>query len=249
MTTNQDIFAEIHFTGNIYGLKPSALMRPDTFNFSISEGEKDFGIPFTYDNNIKKFVIKKDQLNLIPGERYKFRGAGTSKGQEPIVTIPDAIKVDTILVKNVNKSVVNGKQVTQIECTMKFFKPKDNRIYFYVVPFNENKNEYEVELFNKDQSAFKRMKHIPGFLVDYSRLQDDEISAIIKVTDDKVSDIADFNVYNTTNSFYEFNAYMSNNFDNPDFQSPPIAGFNIKTEKAFGTFSSKSLSSYRVKIK
>ncbi|MBK9567438.1 MAG: hypothetical protein IPO37_20410 [Saprospiraceae bacterium] len=53
MTAGQDIIADITFTGDTKGVSPSQLMRPDTFDFSISEGEKDFGIPFQYDEMIK----------------------------------------------------------------------------------------------------------------------------------------------------------------------------------------------------
>lgn len=250
MTAGQDIIADITFTGDTKGVSPSQLMRPDTFDFSISEGEKDFGIPFQYDEMIKKFVIKKESLQLVTGEKYKFRGIGIIKNLgEPVISIPQGLKTDTIIVKNVIRSIIDGKHLTQLECEIKIAKPANSQSYFYIIPVNEAKNTYQVKSFLKDHSAFKRLKNKPGFLVDYSRMSDDNITLILEISDDKESSVVDFSLLNTSKSFYEYNYYMSNNTGSPTNESPPIAAFNIKTDQAYGSFSAKSMSQTVVRFK
>jgi len=237
MTVGDDIIADITFTGNTNGSLPAPLMRPDTFSFSLSEGEKDFGVPFNYDTALQKFYIKREQMQLITSEKYKFRGIGTNKNfTEPTIFIPEALTVDTIMIKDIKLSIVNGKYITQLECKIKINKPSSDQSYFHFIPVNENK-------------AFTRLKHRPGFLVDYSRITGDEMTFNLEISNEKASTLIDFSLYNTTKSFYEFNYYMSNNTGTITNESPPIAGFNIKSEKAYGTFSARSKTESIVKFK
>lgn len=250
MTVGDDIIADITFTGNTNGSLPAPLMRPDTFSFSLSEGEKDFGVPFNYDTALQKFYIKREQMKLITSEKYKFRGIGTNKNfTEPTIFVPEALSLDTIMIKDIKLSIVNGKYITQLECKIKINKPSSDQSYFHFIPVNENKEVFQVTSFVKDQSAFKRLKHRPGFLVDYSRITGDEMTFNLEISNEKASTLIDFSLYNTTKSFYEFNYYMSNNTGTITNESPPIAGFNIKSEKAYGTFSARSKTQSIVKFK
>ena len=254
MTVNAKIYSDITFTGNSSGgLSPSALINPDTFKFGIAEGDKDFGVQFTFDKDEKRFFINKESLPLTIGQKYKFRGIGANNNSsEPSVIIPEAMRIDTIIIDRVSKNMVQNKYFTEVDCRIKIIKPNNSSTYLHVVPKTENQGNWLIKNFANNQSAFKRLKHRPGLLVDYTRLTGDEISFTLQITEDKDTKTLGIDMFNTTISYYQYNYYISNITSDSYGQNneiPAIAGFNIKTDKAFGTFSAKTLSQKAVNIK
>lgn len=253
MTSGEDIIADVTFTGSSVGVAPDILMKPDTFNFAIAEGYKDFGVPFIYDQTSKKFLIKKQALPLQTNEIYKFRGIGANKNSsEPNVTIPRAINIDTLILENVVRSTEQGKKITRLDCTIKITPPEVLPAYFHIIPKSENNGIWIVKSVLRDQSASKRLNHKDGLLIDYSRLTNNEIHLSLEITETSETNFVDLELFNTSSSYYQFNYYISNinsgNYDQ-NTEIPAIAGFNIKSDKAFGTFSAKTLSKKSVKIK
>ncbi len=254
MTDGENIYADINFTGNTIGeLFPSALIKPDTFNFAIAEGDKDFGVPFIFETNEKRFIIKKQSLPLSVGEKYKFRGIGANKNSsEPSVIIPEFLKFDTIIIERVSRNIIQNKFITEVDCRIKVKKPQTFPAYFHIVPKTENKGDWTIKNLVKDQSAFKILKHRPGVLVDYSRLTNDEIVLTLEVSEENETKSVELDIFNTTLSYYQYNYYISNVTSDSygrNNEIPAIAGLNIKTDKAYGTFSAKTLSKLNANIK
>lgn len=254
MTVGAKIFSDVTYTGNTSGgLNPSVLMKPDTFNFAIAEGDKDFGVPFTFDKGEKRFVINKESLPLTTGQKYKFRGIGANKNSsEPAVIIPEAVIIDTIIIEKVSRNIIQNKYFTEVNCRIRLKTPINTIAYFHIVPKTENQGNWVVKNIINDQSAFKRLRHRPGLLVDYARLSNDEISLTLEITEEKETKTVDMDIFNTTISYYQYNYYMSNITSDSYGQNseiPAITGFNIKTDKAFGTFSAKTLTKKTVNIK
>lgn len=253
MKIGSDIHADISFTGNTVGLDPSSLSRPDTFSFSLTEGEKDFGIPFIFNNTSKKFEIKKETFPLTTGVSYKFRGLGINKNSsEPVIVAPEFLQLDTILIENVRQIIVQGKIVTEVDCNIKIKSPINPNSYFHFIPLLDSSQFFKIKAFHSNHSAFKRLKHKPGFMVDYTRILDNEIKITLEATTEKEINFVNFELYNTTLSYYQYNYYISNITTDSYTQNseiPAIAGFNIKSDKAFGTFSAISGITKTIRIK
>ncbi len=252
MRVGDNIKADISFTGTTQGNLPQPLLRPDTFFFSITEGDKDFGVPFEYDPLQRQFYIDKQLLPLREGVKYKFRGIGDNQNKsEPSLVIPAAVRQDTVLFENITHQNNNNTFTTSLQCRIKLHKTETAPGFLYIVPTTGNNKVWTVTSFLQDHNAFKRLEHRPGLLVDYSRLNDDEMRFAITVTDTTAIDELKLEVSHVTAPFYQFNTYLSNLTTDPGqtTQIPAIAGFNIKTDKAVGTFSAlhTSFRTYRIR--
>lgn len=251
MGVGSDIRAKVSMTGNIYGQKPQPLSRPDTFNFALAEGNKDFGVPFKYVAKDSTFVIESKDLQLKIGETYKFRGLGINYNQiEPIVEIPALPEIDTIILSNKSIDVVNGLRSTMVECEVRLKQTTGKPSFYYIVPQTEKGTNYEVVSFLSDSRGLKTMKHKAGFLVDGERVVDGKISMILKAVQSDVPRFIIMNVNHTNEGFYKYNYYISNTYTDPGqiSENQAIAALNIKTKKAYGTFSSMSTKSVIVKM-
>ncbi|MBK8668742.1 MAG: hypothetical protein IPN89_04450 [Saprospiraceae bacterium] len=252
MQMGENVNAKISYTGNANGTQPQMLMMPDTFNFSIAEGEKDFGVPFRYNARDTSFNIDKNNLSIKVGEKYKFRGVGSNTNtSEPYLTVPESLQVDSLTIKNVKSGIVSGMHFTEVSCEISFKKPSTTKSYFYLVPKNEHGMIWEVSAFDQDHNAFKKLKNRDGFLVDYSRLESDVIKLTLTLSEPLDYKYLDFNVFNVTESFYRYNHFISNTYTDPgqSSENQAIAAFNIRTPKAYGSFSALTNKKIIKKIK
>ena len=227
MQVGEHVKADVTYTGTANGVLPKDLEVPDTFNISLAEGDKDFGVPFRFDSKEEMFLIEKDLIPLKQGVRYKFRGIGNNPNtSEPSVVIPEPVLIDTVILSEINTYSENSKFVTSMKCIVKISKTENNQIW-------------TVTRFEKDQGGLKRLHHREGFMVDYARLTTDEIHLSLTLTSSSLPTRIKMDVSNVTSAFYQYNNYLSNIVSDPgqSAQIPAIAGFNINTEKAFGSFS------------
>ncbi len=252
MQVGDHIKAKLTYTGTANGVLPKELEMPDTFNLSLAEGDKDFGVPFRFDPKESSFLIEKNLIPLKQGVRYKFRGIGNNpNNSEPSVVIPEAVLIDTIILNEINAYSENNKIVTTMQCIIKISNAENKPAYLYLVPKTENDQIWAVTRFEKDQGALKRLHHRDGFMVDYSRLTMDEIHLTLTLTDSKRPAVIKMDMSNVSTAFYQYNTYLSNIVSDPGqtAQIPAIAGFNINTEKAFGSFSAINTTQRSFEIK
>lgn len=252
MTVGHDIKADVSYTGTLSGVKPANLEVPDTFNFSLVEGEKDFGVAFRYNARDSLFQIPKSNLNLRTGETYKFRGAGSNANtSEPRLVIPDGPLVDSITVDQFSSAVVGGKTVTEVVVAVKFRGATPATEYFHLIPFTEKKELWEVVSFEKDFQAYKRLNHKKGILVDASRVKDSIIKLRLRLSSDAIPEYLYLDFGNATESYYKYNYFLSNTVTDPKqtSENQAIAAFNISTPKAYGTFSAINFVSFPKKLK
>jgi hypothetical protein len=252
MQVGGHINAKVTYTGTANGTLPKELEMPDTFNLSLAEGDKDFGIPFKYDSKEGRFFIEKNLMPLQQGIRYKFRGIGDNPNRtEPYAVIPEPVLIDTIVFDKISSYSENDKVVTTLQCIIKILPSVNKPSYLYLVPKTENDLYWSVSRFGKDQGALKRLHHREGFIVDYSRLSSDEIHLTLTLTDPLFPAQLKMDISHVTPAFYQYNTYLSNIAADPgqSAQIPAIAGFNINTEKAFGSFSAMNTSQSTFKIK
>lgn len=252
MQVGDHIHAKVSYTGTAHGILPKELELPDTFNLSLAEGDKDFGIPFKFDIKERMFFIEKNLMPLHQGVRYKFRGIGDNPNTaEPFVVIPEPVLMDTIIFDDISSYTENDKVVTTVQCIIKIASSQSKPSYLYFVPKTENNLFWKVTRFGKDQGALKRLYHRDGFMVDYSRLTSDEIHLTMTLTDGTSPDQLKMEMSHVTTAFYQYNTYLSNIATDPgqSAQIPAIAGFNINTEKAFGSFSAMNTTLRTFQIK
>ncbi len=252
MQVGEHIKAEVSYTGTANGVLPKDLEMPDTFNLSLAEGDKDFGVPFRFDSKEEMFLIEKDLIPLKQGVRYKFRGIGNNPNtSEPFVVIPEPVLIDTVILSEINTYTENSKFVTSMKCIVKISKNENKPAYLLLVPKTENNQIWTVTRFEKDQGGLKRLHHREGFMVDYARLTTDEIHLSLTLTASSYPTRIKMDVSNVTSAFYQYNNYLSNIVSDPgqSAQIPAIAGFNINTEKAFGSFSAINTTQRSFEIK
>ena len=243
MNSSDSIEAKINYTGSANGELPQNLGMPDTFSFSITEGDKDFGVPFRFDPKKELFFIEQNQLPLIAGIRYKLRGVGNNvNASEPSVIFPDPVTIDTVIFEDILSYFENGKYTTEVKCSLKIKKTNNQPLYLMVVPITKFGQVWAVTKFEKNHGAYKRLIHRSGFLIDYAQITNDELNMTLSVSGDMEVKNVQFYVSNVNTSFYQYNNYITNLTSDPgqSTQIPAIAGFNIKTDKAYGTFSARN---------
>ena len=252
MTVGKDINAKVSWAGTLDGIKPRPLEVPDTFFFSIVEGDKDFGVKFIYNARDSFFVIRRENLQLRPGENYKFRGAGTnSNTSEPSLIMPSGPVIDSISISEFTTEVVNGKSVTEVVAAVKYRQDNLNPGFFHVIPKSEKKDNWEVVSYEKDFQAYKRMNHKEGLLVDCSRVKDKSLKLRLRMQADYVPEFLYLDLGNATESYYKYNFYLSNTVTDPgqSSENQAIAAFNILTPKAYGSFNAVNFVSFPKKLK
>lgn len=251
MKVGENIEANIQYEGNSRGLSPQYIERPDTFTFTLAEGDTDFGVPFVYDYDNKIFVIKKNQLPLKAGVKYKFRGVGINKNStEPFIFIPTGAPIDTVFAEKINTPTIDGKSYTMIRCTLRMKTDVENSDHLYIIAKTED-NKVGLPYFEQDFAAYKKMKHRDGFLVDQSRLKTSDLIFNIALEGAQSPKAFLLDIGNVTKSFYQFNLFKSNSFTDPGqtAENPAIGSFNIDTEIARGSFSAFNTSSIKILIK
>lgn len=252
MSVSHDIKAEVSYTGTLSGVKPGKLEVPDTFNFSIVEGEKDFGVAFRYNARDSFFQIPKSNLSLRVGETYKFRGAGSNPNtSEPSLVIPDRPNVDSITISELTSTVTGGKTITEMVCSVKYRGLTPDVGYFHLIPLTEKKETWEVIAFEKDHQAYKRMNHKKGLLIDGARVKDQTIKLRLRIATDVAPEYLYLDLGNATEAYYKYNYFLSNTYTDPNqtSENQAIAAFNINTPKAYGTFSAVNFVSFPKKLK
>jgi hypothetical protein len=251
MEVGDQINARVNYTGTANGTLPKELKMSDTFTLSLAEGDKDFGTPFKFDAKEKMFFIEKNLMPLQQGVRYRFRGIGNNPNlSEPHVVIPERLLIDTVIFDKISSFTENDKVVTTLQCIIKIASSEHTPAYLYIVPKTDKNLLWSVTRFGKDQGALKRLHHRDGFMVDYSRLTSDEIYLTLTLTDQLFPTHLKMNISHVTSGFYQYNTYLSNLAADPgqSAQIPAIAGFNINTEKAFGSFSAMNTTQSTFKI-
>lgn len=239
MKVGETINANIFYTGNTSTIQSEPLIDYENYTFAIAEGEADFGVDFKFDGREINWFITKARLPLKQGMRYKFRGVGTSDNYiEPIVTIPSPINIANVSIKRVDSTIIDGKHYTKVKCNIKLDTKYDENTYFYITPTSENGTQGN-STFEKDFQAYKNLSHKNGFLVDYERVTNDELEFYFEVEESINTKSINIEFGNVTPSFYQYNYYYSNVVAGLAYQTvnPAIAGFNIVTDKAFGSFS------------
>lgn len=251
MKVGEQIEAGIKFTGNTSGLKPEFLMKPDTFSFSLAEGDTDLGADFQYSEKHQNFYITTSQLSIKQGVKYKFRGIGqTEKFAEPNIVVPNGLSLGEVNTTLMNSDKTENGYVTRVKCSFNVNNLINDAGYLFVVPGTIEGKVVNIT-FDKDYGAFKNLMHREGFLIDRSRISDDQIEFLVTLESESKPSQLKLEMGNTTKSFYEFNIFLSNTYSDPNqtSENQVIAGLNIWTDKAIGCFSAYSSTSGLYQIK
>jgi hypothetical protein len=251
MKVGEDIIADIAYTGNTKGTKSEPVEDFENYTFAIAEGETDLAFDFIYNGREKNYFIPNKKLNLKQGERYKFRGIGSNGNfTDPVVTIPTSMNLSDVKTEIVALSQQDGKYFTKVKCNVELGLKYDDETYFFIIPTTGNGNKGKTT-FIKDFQAFKDLSHKNGFLVDYNRITNNEIEFFFEFQENIPSDTINIEFGNVSPSFYWFNHYYSNLVSGIEFETsnPAISGLNVKTDKAYGTFSAISSFTKQYKIR
>jgi hypothetical protein len=242
MKVGDSIIADVTYTGNTRGQQSEPITDGKSLQLSLAEGDKDFGVPFEFSDETKYYYILPEKLSLKQGVRYKFRGIGTNSNfVEPIITIPAPMVLENVQTEIIDSIFLDGKFTTKVKCTVKLPITTNKESYFFITPTSEDGNKCKAS-FIKDYQAFKALSNKSGFLIDYKRITNNELEFFIEISELKKTRSINMEFGNVTESFYKFNHYFSNvvaGIGN-ETSNPAIAGFNITTDKSFGTFSANT---------
>lgn len=245
MNPGQDIVAEILILGNLKGRPTQPIPKKDTLGLeylSLVEGDVDFGIEFEYSKETSLFSISKKRQDLKIGIPYKLRGINVDEfGKTPTVAIPGTVKID---------SVYATKQIDNTYKLHIFVSKYILKDEYYYIKIKDEAGNILKPTFNKNFDAYKPLSHKPGFLVDGKRIEDGVLEIMVENTNPSDLKNIKLEMANVTSSFYEFNYFYSNVFENPTLlNNPPIAAFNIRTKTALGSFSALNTSEKLIPVK
>lgn len=251
LNVGNDVVANVMYAGNTSGLPNEPILK-DTFLFFIAEGQKDKSYKLSYNPRDKNYGISKGDINLIPGESYKFRGVSlNANNSEPTIVIPSTVLIDgEMSAIKIDRKLVDGRYVTTIKCNVNIDNSVNEASYFYIEPILPLTSNFVCK-FEKDFQAYKPLKHKKGFLVDYQRIKDRNLEFYLELNEELPSTLLDIQIANVTQSYYKYNYYYSNASENvgQTLDNQAIANFNVFTEKAFGTFSAINSRNYNISIK
>lgn len=251
MNVGDTVIADISYFGKIGGSISVPLVDFDDYTFAIAEGETDLAFSFSYNPRETNYFIENTRIKLKPGVRYKFRGIGSNNNfTDPTIAIPNALVLGDVKLTIVDSTELDGKYITKVKCNIKLGAKYGDETYFYIAPSAINSTSTNVT-FSKDFQAYKNLSHKAGFLVDYKRITDNELEFFVEVTEAVKTKSIEIEYGNVTPSFYHFNQYYSNLITGLDFETshPAIAGLNVKTEVAYGTFSAKNSITQKYQIR
>lgn len=253
MEAGKKIIANIYYVGDVSGKKIRQVNNQDLLSFSLAEGDKDWGYSFEYHRRDSFFYIEPDKFEIKEGLSYRFLGIGQNvKGVDPKIQIPISITLDTFLINEHKVSYDGGMAQTELSGVLVLPKGISKSSFFYIVPRSENDLTWILSDFqNSNGQASHKLAHKDGFLIDYAMLNTNEIKMSLSIKENEATSKIAFDFYNVTESFYRYNVYASNVFSggNTTTANPPIAGFNVQTDKAFGSFSALTKTSKTYIIK
>ncbi len=253
MEVGKRIIANIYYTGDVTGKKIRQVNNQDLLSFSLAEGDKDWGYAFEYQRRDSLFYIEPEKFEIIEGLSYRFLGIGQNvKGVDPKIQIPISVTLDTFLINDHVVNYDNGMAHSELSGVLILPKGISKSSFFYIVPKSENDLTWILtSIFNANGQAFHKLAHKEGFLIDYAMLNTNEIKIKLSIKENQATSKIAFDFYNVTESFYRYNVYASNVFSGGSTitANPPIAGFNVQTDKAFGSFSAlkKTSKTYIIK--
>jgi hypothetical protein len=233
LQSGKDIVTDVLILGDIKGKPSVPVSKKDTFGLeylSLVEGDVDFGVPFEFSSETKKFSISKERLPLKIGVPYKLRGINVDKfGNSPTVTLPSAVQIDSCF------AVKHSKSHYKINLFISRFTFRNE---FYHVNVKDVNEVTLKPTFETNSDAYKQLKHKSGFLVDGSRISGDGLEFIVESNSQQDYKNIKVEISKVTPSYYEYNYFCSNASENPELLSnPPIAALNIRTKTALGSFS------------
>ena len=253
MEASKKIIANIYYAGDVTGKKIRQVDNQDLLSFSLAEGDKDWGYAFEYHRRDSLFYIEPDKFEIKEGLFYRFLGIGQNvKGVDPKIQIPISVTPDTFLINEHKVSYDGGMANTILTGVLVLPKGISKSSFFYIVPRSESDLTWILTDFqNSNGQAFHKLAHKEGFLIDYAMLNTNEIKMNLSIKENEATSKIAFDFYNVTESFYRYNVYASNVFSGGSTitANPPIAGFNVQTDKAFGSFSALTKTSKTYIIK
>lgn len=233
MHQGRDIVADIYLLGDLKGKSPIPVHKQDTLGLemlSLVEGDVDFGVPFEYSIETKKFFINSGRLNLKTGVSYKLRGISVNElGKTPVIEVPTSVQIDS--------STASKKSMSDytIHLFMSNYTVQDE---YYYIQVKDEKGTFLKSTFLKTPEAYKQLIHQPGFLVDGARIQDDGLEFVVESYQQQDLKKIKVEIAKVTPSYYQYHYFYSNASGNPDLLSnPPIAALNINTKSALGSIS------------
>jgi len=243
MEAGKRIEANIYYTGDLLGGEIKRVTNQDFMSFALAEGDKDAGYAFEYDSHDSIFYINTDKFEIKSGLTYRFLGIGASSiGGDPKIRIPIPIALDSFHVHKIELGDVDGKMKTNLETTMTIPSGVSKSSYFYIILTSENNAVWSVDKFPNHAMAYNKLSHSAGFLVDYSMISGNELKLNVSISEAVATSKVNVKLYNVTESFYRYHLYASNVLSSSTSHNanPSIAGFNIQTDKAVGSFSALS---------
>lgn len=246
------IEANIYYAGDVEGKEIKRVTNQDLVSFALAEGDKDSGYAFEYDSNDSIFFIDTNKFEIKSGLTYRFLGIGmAANGVDAQIIIPVPIVLDTFKVDKFEIGFDGEKTKTNLETTMTIPSGVKKSSYFYIILTSENNAAWSVDKFQNNVLAYNALSQRNGFLVDYSMVDGNEFKVNISISESGATSKVNVQLYNVTESFYRYNLYVSNitSASTSLNENPPIAGFNIQTDKALGSFSALSgtTKTYRIK--
>lgn len=248
----QDIKAEITMAGDTKGGIPKPFPNLEQKTFGISEEGKDLNCNFSSPREEESYYsISAGSCQIKEGVNYNFTGIiDIDELMAPNITIPYKVALDSFIIHKVIKTAVGDSTLTVVDCTIRIKDPKSLPAYFYINPTTDGGGKCSV-VFNDHMSAYVKLLHREGILVDYSRLENNELNLTISKKDKTPMSKLNIAFDNTTESFYRYNRFVSNisASQNPNTENPAIAGLNINTSQAIGTFSALNGNTWSFEIK
>lgn len=235
------ITAELSFTGSAYGARPVLNEDLNKISAGIRRKEDNTYIPFNFDHHIKKMIIDTNLLHTEAGKQYELVLSRFGYGPEvrSALNVPELLQVIDFRVSKFQSIKLNdGKIKTIVDCNLTFNKPTELPAYFHIKGETSDGRSFDAEKFYGFVSAFQRLNHASGFLVDYSRLGTDIISVQWSIIDSVAHDWIEIEFANVKEQYYRFCLFSDAARQWPDGnpQNPGIAPLNINSTGILGSF-------------
>ncbi|MBK6784524.1 MAG: DUF4249 family protein [Saprospiraceae bacterium] len=256
LQANEEITAYVsrpgYLNGNLQHLPP---LDTSEIYLTLSELNKDYVVHFKYNERLKHYFIDSSFFKIQKGVSYVLKGFIIDSDNEiNIMTeTPGRFLYDSVSVVNASFVTTSDNKVLTTATIRVYYNPlKNSENHFLHLELYKKQMTEEVSLYPQtDKSAFFRLAHRNGILVDMTRMENKKYFDLL-IEDVNVSRPDSFNFYikNTTKPYYDYQKFKSNVPKEPlSSGNPAIAAFNINNTAGYGTFSSSFSERINISLK
>ncbi|MBK9257516.1 MAG: hypothetical protein IPM42_18805 [Saprospiraceae bacterium] len=242
LKTGSPVFADVSYTGNLNGKLPQPTQDDPDIQISLTSYVSNQTTHFEFDPLEKKYVLDDRDQKPQSGAKYMLSVAKYSYGPDAkiTVTMPNEVKSKNLEVLNYkSERLEDNTYKTSVECIISLIQPIAGNSYLILQAFTESGNSFTVNRVHENSNAFFILSHKPGFLIDYARLNSDQIHISYSVTENLPVDKLILETGNTTNQFYRYNIFASNvkTAGQSGTLNQSIAPFNLYSGDIWGSVS------------